>query len=54
MSPVRERIETLSNRAVAVLLVTEVERLDALDDLWTRYLADIVFFKQKTAYEITR
>lgn len=38
--PVRERIETLANRALAIELMIEAERLNALDDLWTRYLAD--------------
>jgi hypothetical protein len=38
--PVQERIETLENRALAVELMIEAERLNATDDLWTRYLAE--------------
>jgi hypothetical protein len=38
MPELRERVENLSNRALAVNLMTEVDRLNALDDLWTRVL----------------
>lgn len=40
MSYVKERIETLANRALAVELMSDIESLNALDDLWTRYLGD--------------